>query len=93
MGNDAERQKVSVSVKLRGRVNTKLYTPKRVRYVNPDTECGQCRKRIGINEMGHTMQFCSALSDEVRCNHNTEYPFVKLRLLRMMTQNERVMGK
>ena len=93
VGNDAECKKISVSVKLRGKVNTKSYTPKRVRYLNPDTECERCNKKVGINEMGHSMQFCSAWSDEVRCNHNTEYPFVKLRLLRTMTQNERVMGK
>ena len=47
-------------LKQRGMVNTKLYTPRRKRYENPNIECKKCGETVGITEIGHMESYCTA---------------------------------
>jgi hypothetical protein len=91
-GNLADQKSIIICMKSRGKVLTRNYTPRRRRYENPDTECDNCKKKININEEGHTLQHCSAWCSDMRCSKTTEYVFAKMRLLRVMTQSERELG-
>jgi hypothetical protein len=91
-GDLADQKSVFICMKSRGKVLTRNYTPRRVRYENPDTECDNCKKKIGINEEGHILQHCSAWCSDMHCSKTTEYVFAKMRLLRAMTRSERELG-
>ena len=56
----AELARLKTALKSRGRINYKLYTPRRKRYANPDVTCEKCGETIGITECNHNERYCTA---------------------------------
>ena len=59
-GDPNKYRVIKIILKSRGRVKYKNYTPKRVRYLNPDIDCKHCGELININESNHELAHCSA---------------------------------
>ena len=59
--DDIVKMKAMESIlRFRGKINVSSYTPKRVRYENPDVECEHCGGMININEDDHCLAYCRA---------------------------------
>ena len=59
-GGSAKLDSIRIILKARGIVKHTSYTPKRVRYENPDIRCERCGDVVGINEEDHDLAYCSA---------------------------------
>ena len=67
------------------KVNVNSYTPKRKRYLNPDSQCPRCGQTISINEVEHDLRYCGAstLGTPVP---SRDYIYVKSKMKRLRKQ-------
>ena len=76
---------IRTRVTKRGVINTKLYTPKRKRYQNPNLICRRCGETIGINEEDHLLAYCSAsFASTPIPTRDFEYVSTKFKRIRRM---------
>ena len=80
-----ELVQLSVTLKLRGQVNTSKYSNKRKRWLNDEIECEMCGRWYGINETNHTAEFCKDAPGSPITNRSRPYPFAHLKRFRCLT--------